>query len=113
MKKTHTPITGAEAHRVLIHFLLQEAIYQYNLISARPTFEEDLLQRIVAENERHLPETRLNNEAVKTWWRHVRVAIEFAGLNHYDLAQVLSGRVTKFDCVAFREAIEKNAELFM
>lgn len=113
MKHTHTPITGTQAHRVLIHYLLQEAVNQYNLVSAKPTFEEDLLERIIAENAKYLPEARVNAPAVKRWWRHVRVAIEFAGLNHCDIARVLSGQQTEFDVVRFRESMEKNAELFM
>ena len=113
MNTKHTKISGSEAHRVLIHYLLQEAIYQYNLISAKPTFEEDLLRRILAENERHLPDTRLNSASVRQWWRHVRFAIQAAGLNHYDLAQVLSGKGTKFDYTEFHKVMEENAALFI
>lgn len=111
MKQQHCPITGAEAHRVLIQFLLEEARKQYTLISPHTSFEEDVLDRIIAENEKHLPIERVNTERVKGWRRRCRFAIESAGLNHYDLAQVLSGRVQEYDLVAFHERLKEVSPL--
>lgn len=111
MKNQHQQINGVAVHRVLLHFLLQEAKNQCAYLSRGTTFEEDVLDSLIAENARHIPEAFVDRQATQRWWRHVRVAIEFAGLNHYTLAQVLSGQQVEFDPDSFRRSMVMDGSI--
>ena len=106
MQQQHQQIKGSAVHRVLLHFLLQEAKKECVYLSRGTSFEEDVLDSLIAENARKIPEEFVDKQATQRWWRHVRVAIEFAGLNHYTLAQVLSGKTPEFDPDSFRRCME-------
>ena len=107
----HQQINGAAVHRVLLHFLLQEAKNQCIFLSRATSFEEDVIDSLLSENARHIPEQLIDKKSTQKWWRHVRVAIEFAGLNHYTLAQVLSGQQVEFNPDAFRRSMEFDGAL--
>jgi len=106
MNNKQQQIHGTAVHRVLLHFLLQEAKNQCTFLSRGTSFEEDVIDALIAQNQAKIPEEFVDREATKRWWRHVRVAIEFAGLNHYTLAQVLSGKAVEFDSDGFRRSME-------
>ena len=82
-------------HRLIIHFLLEEAIDQAKLLSRSRTLLDDVLAVIARDNERQLPAELLAMASNTEWWRGVKMAIENDGLNQFDLLQALKkGGVT-------------------
>lgn len=87
---THTRISGTTAHRLIIHFLLNEALTQYFLVNKSETLEEQLLKIIIEQNTAALGAEIDKKIFLTHWWRMCMRSIEDAGLNHFVVAKVLS-----------------------
>lgn len=87
---THTRISGTTAHRLIIHFLLSEALTQYFLVNKSETLDEQLLKIIIEQNTIALGADIDKKIFLTHWWRMCLRAIEDAGLNHFVVAKTLS-----------------------
>lgn len=110
--KKHTPIFGVIVHRVVLHFLLSECISQLKMLSAEPSFEEDMIEALQKENAQWLPEAVVDGLERSRWWRHIKFAIEFAGLNHVSVAQLMGGEEPEFNPEAFQRAMASSHDIF-